>query len=118
MTRPTRAATHSPAPRPDAAETWPAPVARGPVRGEVRLPGSKSLTNRHLVLAALAEQERLDAIRPDLDGTQIMALLDIPPGREVGQAYSFLLEQRMEQGPLGEERAAELLRAWWAARQE
>ena len=69
-------------------------------------------------IAALAEQERLDAIRPDLDGTQIMALLDIPPGREVGQAYSFLLEQRMEQGPLGEERAAELLRAWWAARQE
>ena len=55
MTRPTRAATHSPAPRPDAAETWPAPVARGPVRGEVRLPGSKSLTNRHLVLAALAD---------------------------------------------------------------
>ena len=54
MTRPTRAAAHSPAPRPDAAETWPAPVARGPVRGEVRLPGSKSLTNRHLVLAALA----------------------------------------------------------------
>ena len=55
MTRPTRAAAHSPAPRPDAAETWPAPVARGPVRGEVRLPGSKSLTNRHLVLAALAD---------------------------------------------------------------
>ncbi|MFD7950096.1 3-phosphoshikimate 1-carboxyvinyltransferase [Micrococcus luteus] len=55
MTRPTRAAAHSPAPRPDAAETWPAPVAHGPVRGEVRLPGSKSLTNRHLVLAALAD---------------------------------------------------------------
>ncbi|MCX0278159.1 CCA tRNA nucleotidyltransferase [Nocardia zapadnayensis] len=66
---------------------------------------------------ALAEQEKLDAIRPDLDGKQIMALLDIPPGREVGEAYRFLLEERMEHGPLGEERAAAVLREWWDARQ-
>jgi poly(A) polymerase len=65
-------------------------------------------------IEALAEQEKLDSIRPDLDGTQIMALLDIPPGPAVGQAYRFLLDQRMEHGPLGEEQAAQLLRDWWA----
>ncbi|WP_407941471.1 CCA tRNA nucleotidyltransferase [Microlunatus kandeliicorticis] len=65
----------------------------------------------------LAEQEELDAIRPDLDGNQIMALLGIPPGRAVGEAYRHLLEQRLEHGPLGPERAEAELRAWWAARQ-
>nr|WP_300147318.1 CCA tRNA nucleotidyltransferase [Propionicimonas sp.] len=64
----------------------------------------------------LAAQEELDAIRPDLDGTQIMALLGIPEGREVGQAYKFLLERRMEDGPLGEERAKRELLDWWAGR--
>lgn len=63
----------------------------------------------------LAEQEELDAIRPDLNGDQIMAILGIEPGRDVGRAYKFLLEQRMEQGPLGEDRAAALLLAWWRA---
>ncbi|WP_148574130.1 CCA tRNA nucleotidyltransferase [Nocardioides caldifontis] len=66
----------------------------------------------------LAEQEELDAIRPDLDGNQIMALLGIGPGRQVGEAYRHLLELRMEHGPLGEDRAEEELRAWWAARSE
>lgn len=66
----------------------------------------------------LAEQEELDAMRPDLDGNQIMALLGIKPGREVGQAYKFLLELRMEHGPLGPEKAAEELAAWWAARNQ
>ncbi len=66
-------------------------------------------------IAQLQEQEELDAIRPDLDGTQIMALLGIGPGREVGQAYRYLLELRMEQGPLGEDAAREALLAWWAA---
>ncbi|GAB3708575.1 CCA tRNA nucleotidyltransferase [Mariniluteicoccus flavus] len=64
----------------------------------------------------LAEQEELDAIRPDLNGDQIMAILGVKPGREVGEAYRFLLEQRMEHGPLGEERATEALKEWWAAR--
>jgi poly(A) polymerase len=65
----------------------------------------------------LAEQEELDAMRPDLDGNQIMQILDIPPGREVGRAYKYLLEQRIDNGPLGPERAEELLRAWWADQQ-
>ena len=64
----------------------------------------------------LAEEEELASLRPDLDGTQIMAVLGIGPGREVGEAYRFLLELRIEEGPLGPDRAEEALRAWWAAR--
>ena len=67
-------------------------------------------------IEALAEQEELDAMRPDLDGNQIMQILGIGPGREVGDAYAFLLELRLEQGPLGEEAAAAALRDWWATR--
>ncbi len=62
----------------------------------------------------LAKQEELDAMRPDLDGTQIMEILGIPPGRDVGRAYKFLLEKRIDEGPLGEENAREALLAWWA----
>jgi poly(A) polymerase len=40
--------------------------------------------------------------------------LGVPEGRDVGRAYSFLLERRMEEGPLGEDRAREELLAWWA----
>ncbi|ATG56713.1 CCA tRNA nucleotidyltransferase [Brachybacterium ginsengisoli] len=69
-------------------------------------------------IAALAEQEEIGRIRPDLDGNRIMEVLDMPPGRAVGEAYKHLLELRMEHGPLGEERAVEELRAWWAARQD
>ena len=64
----------------------------------------------------LAEQEELAAIRPDLDGNQIMAILGVPPGPLVGEAYRHLLELRMEHGPLGEDRAREELLAWAAAR--
>ncbi|NHC22463.1 CCA tRNA nucleotidyltransferase [Nocardioides sp. IC4_145] len=67
-------------------------------------------------IARLSEQEELASIRPDLDGNQIMELLGIGPGREIGQAYQHLLELRMDHGPLGEERAREELLAWWAAR--
>ncbi|WP_234986516.1 CCA tRNA nucleotidyltransferase [Demequina sp. NBRC 110055] len=67
-------------------------------------------------IAELREQEEIDAIRPDLDGNQIQEILGIGPGREIGMAYTFLLELRMEHGPLGEERAADELRAWWASR--
>lgn len=67
-------------------------------------------------IAELAEQEELDAIRPDLDGNQIMEILGVGPGREVGEAYRFLLDLRMDRGPLSPELAAEALRAWWAAR--
>lgn len=62
----------------------------------------------------LAEREKLDAVRPDLDGRQIMDILGISPGPAVGQAYQYLLAQRMEHGPLGQQRAEEVLRQWWA----
>ena len=64
----------------------------------------------------LAEAEELDAMRPDLDGTQIMEILGVAPGPVVGQAYKFLLEKRIDEGPLGEERAREVLLDWWAQR--
>lgn len=66
-------------------------------------------------IAALAEEEELAALRPDLDGDDIMRLLDVPPGPVVGAAYRFLLEARLDEGPLGAEEAERRLRAWWAA---
>jgi poly(A) polymerase len=68
-------------------------------------------------IEVLAAQEELNSIRPDLDGRQIMEILGIPPGPTVGKAYAFLLERRMEDGPLGEDRARDELLAWWAGQQ-
>jgi len=67
-------------------------------------------------IKALSAQEEFDKIRPDLNGTEIMEALDIPPGPLVGQAKRFLLEQRMEHGPLGRDRAGQALRRWAEAR--
>jgi poly(A) polymerase len=68
-------------------------------------------------IATLSEQEELASIRPDLDGNQIMEILGIGPGREVGEAYKFLLELRMDNGPMSYDDARDALLAWWAARQ-
>ena len=65
-------------------------------------------------IAILREQEELDALRPDLTGNQVMDLLGIGPGPAVGKALSFLMELRLDEGPLGEEEASERLLAWWA----
>jgi len=65
-------------------------------------------------IATLREQEQLDAIRPDLDGNEIMRLLDLKPGPLVGKAYQHLLAVRMEQGPLTHEQAEAELRRWAA----
>ena len=67
-------------------------------------------------IARLGEEEELAAIRPDLDGNRIMAILDIPPGRDVGAAYHFLLELRLDEGPMTEDHAEAALRTWWTAR--
>jgi poly(A) polymerase len=64
----------------------------------------------------LAAEEELAAMRPDLDGRQIMALLGIEPGPLVGEAYRHLLELRIERGPLGEDKAREELLRWWERR--
>jgi poly(A) polymerase len=68
-------------------------------------------------IARLRQQEELDAIRPDLDGNEIMAVLGIDPGPMVGRAYRHLLALRMEHGPLGHDRAVEELRKWAAEQQ-
>lgn len=68
-------------------------------------------------IVELTEAEELKAIRPDLDGTQIMEILGIKPGRQVGAAYQHLLALRMEHGPLGEDRARTELLIWWESRQ-
>src|SRR5579883_197826 len=64
----------------------------------------------------LAALEELHAIRPDLDGNQIMEVLGIGPGPDVGAARDFLLELRLDEGPLGEEEARKRLLAWWEER--
>ena len=66
-------------------------------------------------IAAIAEAEDLAAIRPDLDGEAIMRILSVPPGPVVGEAYRFLLEARLDEGPLGAEEAERRLREWWAS---
>ena len=64
-------------------------------------------------IALLMEQEELNKIRPDLSGEQIMEILSIKPSPAVGKAYDFLLELRLEHGPLGQEKAKEELLNWW-----
>jgi poly(A) polymerase len=64
-------------------------------------------------IALLMEQEELNKIRPDLSGEQIMEILSIKPSPAVGKAYDFLLELRLEHGPLGEEKAKSELLKWW-----
>ena len=65
-------------------------------------------------IAKLMEEEELSKIRPDLDGAQVMKLLGIKPSAAVGKALDYLLELRLENGPLGEERATEELLNWWS----
>jgi poly(A) polymerase len=64
----------------------------------------------------LMEQEELSKIRPDLDGQQVMELLNLKPSRDVGAAMDFLMELRLEQGQIGEEKATEALLNWWKDR--
>lgn len=66
-------------------------------------------------IAQLQEQEELDAIRPDLDGNEIMQVLEVGPGPVIGKAYAFLLELRLENGPMGRDAAVAALKEWWAA---
>lgn len=78
---------------------------------------SAAYSNLEHRIAVLAEAEELAAIRPDLDGNDIMDILGIPPGREVGEAYRHLLDVRLDQGPLSRDEAIAVLRRWWSERQ-
>ncbi|MFC4138211.1 MULTISPECIES: CCA tRNA nucleotidyltransferase [unclassified Microbacterium] len=83
-------------------------------RKAARLAGAYDDIERRIV--ELRDQEELDSIRPELDGNQIQQILDIPPGREVGEAYRFLLDLRLDEGVIGPDAAEQRLREWWAAR--
>ena len=61
----------------------------------------------------LKAQEELDAVRPELNGDEIMEILGIPAGPEVGKAYRYMLAYRMEHGPVGHDNATTVLRDWW-----
>ena len=65
-------------------------------------------------IAEVMAREELAALRPELDGAQVMELLGIPPGRDVGKAMEFLMEIRLEEGLIGTDAITERLRAWWA----
>jgi len=67
-------------------------------------------------ISELAAQEDLARVRPDLDGNAIMEILGIPPGREVGEAWRFLKDLRLEHGPLPPDEAEAALRTWWSTR--
>jgi poly(A) polymerase len=66
-------------------------------------------------IEALEQADELAAVRPDLDGNQIMSILGIGPGRDVGRAYNYLLELRVENGPMSQDAARQALLAWWAS---
>jgi poly(A) polymerase len=67
-------------------------------------------------IATIQEQEQLNSLRPDLSGEEIMRILGLKPSPEVGNAYKFLMELRLDEGPLGPEEAEKRLLAWWSTR--
>ena len=67
-------------------------------------------------IGVIMEQEELNALRPDLSGEDIMRILDLKPSKQVGEAYNFLMELRLEEGPLGPEEAEKRLLHWWSSR--
>jgi poly(A) polymerase len=71
-----------------------------------------------LRIARLSEEENLEQLRPPLDGNQVMEHLGIPPGPAVGEALHYLMEERLERGPITEEEAYRLLDEWWRKRNE
>lgn len=74
---------------------------------------SRRMDDLEQKIEELREREELDAMRPDLDGVQIMQHLQLKPGPQVGKAVAFLLQLRLDEGPLGEEEAYKRLDAWW-----
>jgi poly(A) polymerase len=66
-------------------------------------------------IAEISEKENLARVRPDLDGNAIMEILGLGPGPEVGAAWRFLKDLRLERGPLDPDDAEAALREWWAA---
>lgn len=67
-------------------------------------------------IVTIQEQEQLDSLRPALSGEEIMRVLGLKPSREVGEAYAFLMELRLDEGELPADEAEKRLLAWWASR--
>ena len=65
-------------------------------------------------IAELAQHEELAALRPELDGVEVMEILGVPAGPAVGAALEYLMDIRLEEGLIGREDAVERLKAWWA----
>jgi poly(A) polymerase len=78
---------------------------------------SKRMDDLEVRIAELSAAEELAAIRPELDGADVMAILDIPPSRTVGEALAFLLEIRLDEGFIGRDAATARLREWYASRE-
>jgi len=77
---------------------------------------SKRMDDLEQRIDELAEAEELASIRPELDGVEVMQVLGLQPGRDVGEALKFLLEIRLDEGVLGEQEITRRLRQWWAER--
>ncbi|WP_028643751.1 CCA tRNA nucleotidyltransferase [Nocardioides sp. URHA0020] len=77
---------------------------------------SRTYDELEVRIARLSEEEELASLRPALDGNQIMQLLGVGPGRDVGAAYKFLMELRLDQGVVEPAAAEAALLAWWAER--
>jgi poly(A) polymerase len=67
-------------------------------------------------IAEVSAEEELNSLRPDLSGEDIMRILGLKPSKDVGEAYSFLMELRLEEGPLGDIEAEKRLLSWWQSR--
>ena len=90
-------------------------TTRNPARA---LALSRRMDELEIRMAELREKEELAAIRPDLDGREVMEHLGLPPGPLVGRALAYLLEQRLEEGPHSREEALRQLDEWWANQPE
>jgi poly(A) polymerase len=79
---------------------------------------SRRMDDLEARIVQLAAHEELKAIRPEMDGKQVMEFLELSPSPIVGKAMSFLLDLRLEEGLLGDDEVRVRLRAWWVARGE
>lgn len=88
-------------------------TTRNPARAQAIQDRIDELETR---IAELREREAIEALRPPIDGNDVMAFLGIPPGPVVGEAIRLLTEHRIDNGPYTEQEAYELLGKWWSER--
>ncbi len=74
---------------------------------------SRRMDDLEVRIAELAAKEELAAIRPELNGAQVMDQLGVGPGPVVGKALAFLLEIRLDEGMLGDAEIRSRLDHWW-----